>query len=240
MKTLPMSARGALQVETGRRGPGSGPRGLAPAPLAPPTGPASPVVWAAAPTTAESADPDARLMVLVGEGDRAAFRTLFRRYQAPLVNFLRRMVLDREEAEDLAQDVFLSVYQAAPRYRPEAKFSTWLYRIATNAALNARKSRHRHPTIALDALGSMVDRIPSARAEATDRALEREEIAAAVERALRRLPERQRAAVVLQRFEGLSYDEIAAALGVSTDAVDALLRRAKVALRDALAPYRGA
>jgi len=68
----------------------------------------------------------------------------------------------------------------------------------------------------------------------------REEIAAAVERALRRLPERQRAAVVLQRFEGLSYDEIAAALGVSTDAVDALLRRAKVALRDALAPYRGA
>ena len=180
-------------------------------------------------------------MVLVGEGDRAAFRTLFRRYQAPLVNFLRRMVLDREEAEDLAQDVFLSVYQAAPRYRPEAKFSTWLYRIATNAALNARKSRHRHPTIALDALeANPPGRVPAARGEPADQAVERAEIASAIDRALRRLPERQRAAVVLQRFEGLSYDEIAAALGVSTDAVDALLRRAKVALRDALAPYRGA
>ena len=107
MNTLPMSARGALLLETGQRGAGSGscglaPAPLAPAPLAPPTGPASPVVWAAAPTTAESEDPDARLMVLVGEGDRAAFRTLFRRYQAPLVNFVRRMVLDGEEAEDQA------------------------------------------------------------------------------------------------------------------------------------------
>ena len=173
-------------------------------------------------------------------GDALAWEDLVRQYGKRIYNICYRFTGSPDDAQDLAQDVFLSVYQAAPRYRPEAKFSTWLYRIATNAALNARKSRHRHPTIALDALGSMVDRIPSAGAEATDRPLEREEIAVAVDRALRRLPERQRAAVVLQRFEGLSYDEIAAALGVSTDGVDALLRRAKVALRDALAPYRGA
>lgn len=82
-------------------------------------------------------DPDARLMLLAGRGDRSAFRTLVDKYQGPLTNFLYRVVLDQAEAEDLAQNLFVRICQASGRYRPDAKFSTWLYRIATNAALNA-------------------------------------------------------------------------------------------------------
>jgi len=185
-------------------------------------------------------DPDARLMLLAGRGDRSAFRTLVDKYQAPLTNFLYRVVLDQAEAEDLAQDVFVRMHQASGRYRPEAKFSTWLYRIATNVALNALKSKRRRPTASLDAMEERggVNQVPAAAEQRPDRELEREETIRAVDRALRHLPERQRMAVVLQRFEGLSYEEIGEALSVSVEAVDSMLRRAKAALRDSLAPYR--
>jgi RNA polymerase sigma-70 factor (ECF subfamily) len=185
-------------------------------------------------------DPDARLMVLAGQGDRSAFRTLVDKYQGPLTNFLHHLVLDQAEAEDLAQDVFLRIHKASGRYRPEAKFSTWLYRIATNRALNALKARRRRPTASLDAMEEWggADQVPAAAGQRPDRELERDEIVRAVGRALRRLPERQRMAVVLQRFEGLSYEEIGEALSVSAEAVDSMLRRAKAVLRDALAPYR--
>lgn len=185
-------------------------------------------------------DSDARLMQLAGRGDRSAFRTLVDKYQAPLTNFLYRVVLDQAEAEDLAQDVFVKVHQASGRYRPEAKFSTWLYRIATNVALNALESRRRRPITSLDAMeeGGGAHQVPAAANQRPDRELEREEIIRAVDRAMRQLPERQRMAVVLQRFDGLSYEEIGEALSVSVEAVDSLLRRAKAALRDALRPYR--
>jgi RNA polymerase sigma-70 factor, ECF subfamily len=181
-------------------------------------------------------------MARVGQGDRAAFRTLVERYQGPLTNFLHHLTSDHGQAEELAQDVFLRVYRAAPRYRPDARFTTWLYRIATNLALNALRTRRRKPTVSLDDEGSG-DPGPG-RHSATapdearpDEAFERHEIVQAVGRAVRNLPERQRIAVVLHRFEGLSYQAIADVLSSSPDGVDALLRRAKEALRQALAPY---
>ena len=190
--------------------------------------------------TSRPEDPDARLMTLVGRGDLSAFHTLVDKYQGPLTNFLYRVVLNHAEAEELAQDVFLKVHRAAPRYRPEARFSTWLYRIATNTALNAVKARGRRLTVSLDAIEGHrgADEAIAAAQRQPDDELERDELIRAVDRALAGLPERQRMAVILHRFEGFSYDEIAQALSASVDAVDAMLRRAKVALRDALAPYR--
>jgi RNA polymerase sigma-70 factor (ECF subfamily) len=187
----------------------------------------------------EPDDPDARLMTLVSGGDLAAFRVLVDRYQHRLVNVLYHIVVDQAEAEDLAQDVFLKIYKAAGRYRPDAKFSTWLYRIATNTALNALKAKRRRPTVSLDEMEEQGRPTPALAGapEPPDRVLERRRSVRAVQRALRQLPERQRMAVILHRFEGLSYQEIAEALSVSVDAVDAMLRRAKASLRDALAPY---
>ena len=92
-------------------------------------------------------------MVLAGRGDRAAFLTLVEKYQGPVTNFLHHLVADQGQAEELAQDVFLRVFRAAPRYRPDARFTTWLYRIATNLALNALRGRKRRPTVPLDHLG---------------------------------------------------------------------------------------
>ena len=177
--------------------------------------------------------------MLVGGGDLAAFRALVDRHQHRLVNVLYHIVLDQAEAEDLAQDVFLKVYKAAGRYRPDAKFSTWFYRIATNTALNALKAKRRRPTVSLDEMEEQGRSAPALAGapEPPDRVLERVRIVQAVTGALRQLPERQRTAVILHRFEGLSYQEIGEALSVSTDAVDAMLRRAKASLRDALAPF---
>jgi RNA polymerase sigma-70 factor, ECF subfamily len=182
------------------------------------------------------------LMARVGQGDRAAFRTLVERYQGPLTNFLHHLTSDQGQAEELAQDVFLRVYRAAPRYRPDARFTTWLYRIATNLALNALRARARKPTVPLDddasrAAGPERHSATAPREARPDEMFERDEIVHAVGRAVRNLPERQRIAVVLHRFEGLSYQAIADVLSSSPDAVDALLRRAKEALREALAPY---
>jgi len=181
-------------------------------------------------------------MVLAGRGDRAAFRALVEKYQGPVTNFLHHLVADQGQAEELAQEVFLRVFRAAPRYRPDARFTTWLYRIATNLALNALRARKRRPTVPLDDLGpdeggGRSQSATAPREARPDEALERDELARWVGLAVRSLPERQRIAVVLHRFEGLSYQAIAEVMSSSPDAVDALLRRAKDALRDALAPY---
>ena len=184
-------------------------------------------------------DPDATLMTRVGRGDLSAFRALVDKYQGPLVHFLYHVLLDHGEAEDAAQDVFLKVYRAAERYRPDAKFATWFYRIATNTALNVLKTRTRRPTVSLDALLEQrgPDTWPPSPQIGPDRQAERDQLIRAVGHAFRRFPDRQRMAVVLHRFEGLSYREISEVLSTSVDAVDALLRRAKADLREALIPW---
>ena len=169
----------------------------------------------------------------VKDGDRAAFRYLVERYQHPMTNFVYQTVQSRSDADDLTQEVFLKVYRAAWSYRPTARFSTWLYRIATNTCLNHLRSGGRIRTDPFDQ-----ERLTAKSSSDPHSGLERHELQIAVERALRRLPDRQRMAVTLRRFEELSYEEIAEAMDCSVDAVDSLLRRAAGMLRTTLAPYR--
>jgi RNA polymerase sigma-70 factor (ECF subfamily) len=184
-------------------------------------------------------DADAALMLAFQRGDEGAFRLLFERHARAMVAFCHHFVRDAARAEELAQDVFVKLYQAADRYRPSARFTTFLYRIASNHCLNelrrseysARAAGHRagEGPADPDALASTG---PTPEASAEGAALER-----AVGALLETLPEKQRAALVLCRFEGLSYEEIADVLETSVSAVKSLVHRATVSAAAALAPF---
>lgn len=178
------------------------------------------------------ADQDACLMLAFRSGDAAAFASLFRRWSAPLLRYLERMVRDRGSAEELVQEVFLRVHRARERYAAEARFSTWLYRIATNLALNElRRPRRREPHRSQEERGAPVLVADAAGPEAV---VDARRLGARVERELARLPEKQRAALCLSAVEGLSYAEVAGALEVSEQAVKALVHRARSALAERL------
>ena len=173
-------------------------------------------------------DEDARLMLTFQAGDAAAFDVLFHRWSGPLLRYLERMVRDAATAEELVQEAFFRVHRARERYVPEARFSTWLYRIATNLALNElRRPRRRDPHQSSDA-----DYAPELRAEGatTDAVVHARRLGAQVERELGELPERQRAALCLVAVEGLSYAEVAESLDVSEKAVKSLVHRARSTL----------
>ena len=172
-------------------------------------------------------DDDAQLMLAFKAGDREAFEALFRRYTPRLMNFVARMVRDRARAEELVQDVFVKVYNAAPRYEPRARFSTWIFGIAHNAALNdlARAHRQRERSAEENAYPEPVDPTPHA-----DLQVEARHTADRIERALERLPERQRAALLLRSEQGLDYRDIAETLDASVASVKSLLHRAREAL----------
>jgi len=179
-------------------------------------------------------DPDAELMQQVARGDHEAFNILVQKYRPPVLNTAFRYVGDREEAEDLAQEAFLRVYQARHRYRPTAQFSTWLYRIVANVCLDARRRRQARPVESLEALG---EEPAEAHSPSPHEAVERTELQAAVRAAIAALPPRQRLAVILHRYEGRSYQEIADALDCSVSAVETLLHRAKQNLKERLRDY---
>lgn len=186
---------------------------------------------------------DVQLMLDVKAGDEASFELLLHRYRTPLVNFLFRMVRNREQAEDLAQEVFLRVYRAREDYVPSAKFTTWLFRIATNLALNSvRDTRYHKLEVSIDA--------PITDAEDGDeRTLDIPEKHPNIEQhlvedarrkmirhAIDKLPEKQRAAVLLHKYQELDYAEIAKILACSESALKSLLFRAYESLRVELAP----
>ena len=178
-------------------------------------------------------DEDVRLMLAFCEGDSAAFDALFRRWAAPLLRYLERMLRDPGAAEELVQEAFLRVHGARDRYQPEARFSTWLYRIATNLALNELRRprrRERHESVDAEGAAPLVD----SRAPRVDDIVHARRISERVEAELDRLPERQRAALWLASVEGLSYAEVATSLDVSEKAVKSLVHRARSALADAL------
>jgi RNA polymerase sigma-70 factor (ECF subfamily) len=190
-------------------------------------------------------DPDVRLMLEVRDEDSAgAFEELMLRYQNRLVLVLEHLVSNRDQAEDLAQEVFLRVYRARKKYVPGAKFSTWLFTIANNAASNALRSRSRRREVSLEVResGSMgadpMDRVVQASSGVMPaRALDKAEMRDVVRAALTGLNERQRLAVLLNKFEGMSYADIAEVMNLSPQAIKSLLSRARVNLRDVLAPY---
>jgi len=181
---------------------------------------------------------DLDLMLRVRDGDAVSFEVLLRRYRLPMVSFFRRMVRDQTLAEDLAQEVFLRVYKSRERYQPNARFTTWLYRIATNLALNAIRDRRDEMSGVGDDDSegeSIIQQFasPLPNVENTLVALERAKI---IRQAVESLPENQRAAVILHKYQEVDYRQIAGILNVSESAVKSLLFRAYESLRARLEP----
>jgi RNA polymerase sigma-70 factor (ECF subfamily) len=183
-------------------------------------------------------------MLRVRDDQAAAFEELVRRYQGRLLTVMQNMVGSREQAEDLVQEVFLRVFRARRTYRPEAKFSTWLYTIANNVARNSRRSKARRREVNVgghDSGGFGVNPMEqlalAASGQMPARQLDRVERAEMVRLAMQTLNERQRMAVLLSKFEGMSYADIAVAMDLSTSAIKSLLTRARVNLRNVLEPY---
>jgi RNA polymerase sigma-70 factor, ECF subfamily len=183
---------------------------------------------------------DVQLMLDVKAGDDESFNLLLRRYRTPLVNFLFRMVRDSATAEDLAQEVFLRVYRARKQYSPSAKFTTWMFRIATNLALNSiRDNRHHKLETSIDAPVDDEDsaprELPSREMRIDEHMVERDRCEI-IRRAITSLPEKQRVAVLLHKYEEMDYGEIAGILDCSESALKSLLFRAYETLRVQLAP----
>jgi RNA polymerase sigma-70 factor, ECF subfamily len=186
---------------------------------------------------------DVQLMLDVKAGDEASFELLLHRYRTPLVNFLYRMVRNREQAEDLAQEVFLRVYRAREDYVPSAKFTTWLFRIATNLALNSvRDTRYHKLEVSIDAPISDAEDgdertldIPEKHPNIEQHLVE-DARRKMIRHAIDKLPEKQRAAVLLHKYQELDYAEIARILACSESALKSLLFRAYESLRVELAP----
>jgi RNA polymerase sigma-70 factor (ECF subfamily) len=179
-----------------------------------------------------------------GSGDTGAFRLLMEKYQVLVMRMIYRHTGMHQEAEDLAQDIFLKIYRAAGNYSPRAQFKTWLYQVVANHCINFHRSQRKHKYDGtLDPSLSEADRAdPSgagSRHEASaEKKLQQADLKAAVQSALDKLPDRQRMAVILFRYEGLSYGEIARALGCSVSAVESLIFRAMNTLKELLKPYK--
>jgi RNA polymerase sigma-70 factor (ECF subfamily) len=191
----------------------------------------------------EARDPDVRLMLQVRDDVQGAFEVLVDRYQHRLVGVLVHLVGRIEEAEDLAQEVFLRIYRARKGYRPKAKFSTWLFTIANNLALNHLRGKGRNPALPLGGDGTdsqesrpIADRIP-AREGTPSAQMRQVELSEVVREALNILGDDQKVAVLLNKFEEMSYAEIADVMGKSEAAIKSLLARARNHLREELEPY---
>ena len=183
-------------------------------------------------------------MLQVRDDDACAFEELVERYQQRIVSLMTHLVGRRDMAEDLAQDVFLRIYRARKRYVPGSKFSTWMFTIAHNVALNALRglSRRREVNLVGSESGELGGNPLDAKALAASglmptRQLEKAELSEVVNMAVADLNERQRMAVLLNKFEHMSYEEIAEVMELSPAAIKSLLSRARANLREVLMPY---
>jgi RNA polymerase sigma-70 factor (ECF subfamily) len=187
-------------------------------------------------------DEDVRLMLRFQAGDPSAFDELVDRNTHKVHALVYRFLGDPDQVEDLTQEVFLRIYRTAQRYQPKAKFSTWLYRIVANLSFNVLRSRKRSHTVPLE-VGRQDDNesysweIADDRTEAPQAPMDSEELGQTIARAVEKLPENQKAAIVLNKFEHKSYEEISEVLEISTMAVKSLLSRARSNLRQALRKY---
>ena len=177
-------------------------------------------------------DPDAALMLAFASGREDAFVELYERHRDRIVGFARRMLGDAAQAEEAAQDVFLKLYGARANYEPRSRFSTFLYRIATNHCLNLRDRVERK---LVDRGRAVEGQLPSGESDQHGD-LAHKQLRAALGLALDRLPARQRSALLLVHYEGLSYRETADALEVSESAVKSLIHRAREAMIEVLGP----
>jgi len=185
---------------------------------------------------------DAAIMLRVAAGDEESFNYLVGKYHRPMIHFLFRMVRNQAIAEEMAQDVFLRVYRARDSYRAEAKFTTWLYRIATNLAVNhARDTKNERSaqTVYLDAPDEETGTTPDVADDepSVEQRLIRDERMAAIRKHVVALPERQRMAVLMHKYQGMDYKQIGEVLKLSESATKSLLFRAYQTLRDKLKDF---
>jgi RNA polymerase sigma-70 factor (ECF subfamily) len=185
---------------------------------------------------------DAEVMLRVKAGDESAFDYLVQKYRRPLVSFMYRMARNTAAAEDLAQEVFLRVYRSRQTYEASAKFTTWLYRIATNLAVNhARDTRHERPevTVSLDEpdedTGTTLD-VADSKVTAEESLVRRERLLA-IRAKVEALPERQKLAVIMHKYQQMDYKQIADVLKLSESATKSLLFRAYETLREQLKEF---
>jgi RNA polymerase sigma-70 factor, ECF subfamily len=191
---------------------------------------------------AEDESSDAAFMLRVAAGDESAFNYLARKYHRSMISFLYRMVRNHAVAEELAQEVFLRVYRSRESYRAEAKFTTWLYRIATNLAVNhARDTKHERlaQNVYLDAPDEETGTTPDVADDelTVEQRMLRDERMAAIRSHVMALPERQRMAVLMHKYQGMDYRQIGDVLKLSESATKSLLFRAYQTLRDKLKDF---
>jgi RNA polymerase sigma factor (sigma-70 family) len=181
---------------------------------------------------------DVRLMQLISRGDTAALEKLIERHQTLVLGTVARMLGSNSEVDDIAQQVFVRVWKSAGRYVPRAKFTTWLLKITRNLVFNElrRSKRHAHVPMQMEPEAEDIP-IKDEAVQTPDASLLEAELQQAIESAITELPDSQRMAVVLRRYEDLSYDQIAEVLDLSVPAVKSLLFRARTELRGRLAAY---
>jgi RNA polymerase sigma-70 factor (ECF subfamily) len=186
-------------------------------------------------------DADVERMLAVRDGDDEAFAALVVKYQNRVMGLAYRYLGDQGAAEDLAQEAFLRVYRAKERYEPRAKFSTWLYRIVVNLCLNELRSRKNKHVVALAVATETssnlnIDLSDEGEIEPVE-TLQKEELAEKIQEIIATLPENQRIAILLNKYEGLPYQEVAEAMDTTVMAVKSLLTRARVNIKEKLLPY---
>jgi RNA polymerase sigma-70 factor (ECF subfamily) len=183
-------------------------------------------------------EPEAKIMSEVAEGNLAAFRKIVDLYQKPIISFIARFIGDRAGAEDIAQEVFLKVFKAAGDYRPKSKFKTWLFKIATNLCLNElRDNRIFRNTIDIFELNQLGFLALASPRSSPEKEAEGRELSAVLMKAIKSLPEKQRLALLLHKYEGFSYLEISRLMDCSVPSVESLIHRARHGLKKTLTPY---
>lgn len=191
--------------------------------------------------TDELAARDVELMLRVKDGDTEAFAALVETHQHRVIGTVAKMLGDDSEAEDVAQQVFVRVWRSAARYEPTAKFTTWLFTILRNLVFNELRRRKRHPAISLDLPRHDDDERPrdtaDTRTKTPDITLLDDEMMDAIQRAIDELPETQRLAVIMRRYDETPYEDIAEVLDLTVPSVKSLLFRARTALREKLQQY---
>jgi RNA polymerase sigma-70 factor (ECF subfamily) len=178
---------------------------------------------------------DISLMGLISKGDTKAFEMLVARHQRAVYNLALRFLNDSDEAEDVAQDVFIRIYKAAATYTPDAKFTTWLYTIARNLCFNVLRSRRQAVMVSVD--DEALPELPAKNEDPVER-ITRHQVQEKVMLAVSKLPENMRLVVILSKYHGLSYDEIAGIMGCSVNAIKLRVHRAKAILAEELSELR--
>lgn len=197
-----------------------------------------PTPEAAPPSSAT--EQDVLWMELIKNGDTEALRLLIETHQMRVISTVAKMLGDDTDAEDIAQQVFIRVWNSASRYTPTAKFTTWLFKITRNLVFNELRRRKRHPSSSLDSKEEDgAYQTPDLNAPSPAALMLDSELQGAIQQAIDSLPEIQRMAIILRRYEEMSYEEIAEVLKLSVPAVKSTLFRARVDLRERLQKYLG-